>query len=88
MTDTALYSGKLDAFAGSMAEEIENAYNQVLGEAGKDKLGDSGQQDRRILFIAIARGVINHLVKHQGAITVRLPASPANQTVTAIVEGS
>ena len=38
-------------------------------------------QNRRMLFIAISRGVINHLQKKKKAVTVKLPAAPAGQTL-------
>ena len=83
-----LYGGSLKDFSDSMAEEIEIAYNAVLAEAGKNPLPDAGRQDRRMLFLAIARGVVNHLVKKEQAISVTLPASPAGQVLTAKVTGS
>lgn len=64
-----LYGGKLDAFAGSMAEEMEKALNQVRTEQGMAAL-PTGDRDRRMLFIAIARGIINHLEKKQTAFTI------------------
>ncbi len=60
-----LYGGSIDDFADSMAREIELALNAVRAEEGMDPL-PAGDRDRRILFIAIARGVINHLqIKNQ-----------------------
>jgi hypothetical protein len=80
-----LYGGRISDFADSMAEEIESAYNAVLQENGKDLLPTADADDRRMLFVAIARGVINHLQKKQTAITVVLPAAPAGQTLTATI---
>jgi len=76
MADT-LKRGGLDptAFADSMAEAIEVALNQLLSAEGKPTVstdGDSEEvRDRRILFVAIARGVINHLVDNEDAFTIR-----------------
>ena len=71
-----LYGGSLkgpNTFADSMAEEIEKAFDEVLAEVGFPKLPDPSTanendlNNRRILFIAIARGVINHLKQNEGA---------------------
>jgi hypothetical protein len=80
-----LYGGKINTatdshlFEDSMAEEIETAYNAVLAENGKAPLPSADPLDRRMLFIAIARGVINHLQKKQNAVTVTVPTSPTGQ---------
>ncbi|MCW5983247.1 MAG: hypothetical protein KIT09_34470 [Bryobacteraceae bacterium] len=80
--DNQLYGGTINDFADSMAEEIEFAYNAVLAENGKEPLPTANPEDRRMLFVAIARGVINHLQKKRKAITVKLPVNPSGQTVT------
>ncbi len=86
-----LYGGKINTatdttlFADSMADEIELAYAAVLSENGKAPLPSADTVDRRMLFIAISRGVINHLQKKQQAITVTLPANPGGQTVAVTV---
>ncbi len=64
-----LYGGKVDGFADSMAEDMEKALNQVREEQDMVEL-PIGDKDRRMLFIAIARGVINHLEKKQEAFTI------------------
>lgn len=61
-------------FADSMAEAIEIKLNQLLAAEGKPTLptDDSDEvRDRRILFVAIAHGVINHLVDNEDAFTIR-----------------
>ena len=60
-----------------MADEIEKAYSAVLAENGKAPLPDADSLDRRMLFIAISRGVINHLQKKQLAITIVIAAGRA-----------
>jgi hypothetical protein len=90
-TDNQLYGGSIDTpanshlFEDSMADEIEKAYNAVLAENGKAPLPTADANDRRMLFIAISRGVINHLQKKQKAIAVTLPASPSGQTVSSVI---
>jgi hypothetical protein len=64
-----LYGGSIDNFADSMAREIELALNAVRVEEGMTPLS-LGDRDRRILFIAIARGVINHLQKKNQAFEI------------------
>lgn len=66
---TELYGGSIDSFADSMAEEMELALNEVREEEGLDAL-PQGDPDRRMLFIAIARGVINHLEKKNEAFDI------------------
>ena len=73
---TELKRGGLDptAFAGSMADAIEVALNQLLADEGKPTLPTDDTEevrDRRILFVAIARGIINHLVDNEDAFTIR-----------------
>lgn len=68
-----LYAGSLASFAGSMAEAIEQALDQTLLEAGLPPMPDPLTADanelrsRRILFLAIARGVINYLRQNEDA---------------------
>ena len=69
--DTSDVSG----FVGSMAEEMENALNQLLitdhlPELKMD-LDAEEVRARRRLFIAIARGVVKHLVDNRDAIDIR-----------------
>ena len=74
-----VFAGRLDDFDDSMAEEIEIALNALSGPlpSAPDKL----VVDRRKLFIAISRGVINHLSKHQAAVEVTLEAGVHKTTV-------
>jgi hypothetical protein len=84
--DNQLYGGAIDTptdrrFEDSMAEEIERAYDAVLAENQKPPLPTADALDRRMLFIAISRGIINHLQKKQRAVTVQLPSSVSGQVV-------
>jgi len=63
-----LNGGSVAAFTGSMAEVMENElkaeYQAVFGEAMPD--GDADEQrGRRMLFVAIARGMLKYLEAHQ-----------------------
>lgn len=68
-----LKAGGLDDFAGSMAEAMDLALNAALVAEDKPPLDmtDSAEaRDRRTLFVAIAQGVVNHLVANHDAFDV------------------
>ncbi|NIM95760.1 MAG: hypothetical protein GTO18_18830 [Anaerolineales bacterium] len=48
-------------FANSMAEAIEDALEKEWQRLWNQPLPVEGQEDRRLLFVAIAQGVIRHL---------------------------
>ena len=57
-----------------MAEAMEQALNDLLSSEGKPTVPTDDTEevrDRRIMFVAIARGVIDHLVTNEGAFTIR-----------------
>jgi len=63
-------------FSASMAEAMENALNDLLFQEGKPQVStiDSPEtRDRRIMFLAIARGVVEHLTANPDAFVVRNP---------------
>lgn len=68
-----LYGGSLNDFAGSLAAEIEDALRDVRFEAGLDPPPDD--DDRRMLFIAIGRGVVAHLKSQQAAFAIHVGTS-------------
>jgi hypothetical protein len=62
-------------FSGSMAQAIEVELNRLLTNDGLPALplDDTPEtRDRRRLFVAIARGVVRHMVENRTAITVAL----------------
>ncbi len=67
---TQLYAGRLAQFdvEDSMARSIENALVQLLGPL--PSAPPELVNDRRVLFIAIARGVINHLESREAALRI------------------
>jgi len=75
-----LYAGKLTDFNDSMAQEIEIALDNLIGPlpSAPQKLVD----DRRALFIAIARGVITHLQKKQDAFEITYQFGAGTDTTT------
>jgi len=71
---TELYAGTLADFDDSMAKAIEDALVQLLGPlpSAPEKL----VQDRRALFIAISRGVIDHLKSKEAAFKIDFHVGP------------
>jgi hypothetical protein len=57
-------------FAGSLAQEIENAFRDVRLENGLD--APPADDDARMLYIAIGRGVVAHLRKNANSFTVHV----------------
>ena len=55
-------------FANSMAKAMEDALNALLASEGKPTVPTDNSpetRDRRIMFLAIARGVVDHLVANE-----------------------
>jgi hypothetical protein len=63
-----LYAGTMEHFDDSMAKAIEDALVQLLGPL--PTAPEKVVHDRRALFIAISRGVINHLKSKQAALKI------------------
>ena len=61
----ALKAGHVNDFSNSMAEAIEQAMSQELLLTEGIPLPSAGANDRRLLFVAIARGVLQYLKTHQ-----------------------
>lgn len=64
-------------FANSMAERIEDELDTLLALDNLPTLptdpNDREVRDRRRLFVAIARGVVRHLVDHRTEIDIEVP---------------
>ena len=68
-----LYGGSPGSgLAGSMAAEIEVAFATLRATAGRPPLPEDSVEDLQLLFIAIARGVINHLKANEQAFAVKV----------------
>ena len=65
---SALKAGRHEDIAGSMAAAIEAAMDDEWQHAHGESLPGVGQEDRLILFKAIARGVLGYLAAHQSDI--------------------
>ena len=53
--------GTMTNFSGSMAQAIETEYEAIWNSLKEEPLPNEGREDRRMLFVAIARGVMKHL---------------------------
>jgi hypothetical protein len=95
----ALYSGSMSDYVNpatqvvgattmkSMAEAMDKALDKLMTDAKKPALKqDQEATDRRMLFIAIAQGVIGHLKQEQSSLTVSVNSSSHTGHVT--VNGS
>jgi hypothetical protein len=84
MTTVKLYAGSFDNYTGSMADEMEDALNELREKDGLSAL-PANDRDRQMLFMAIARGVINHLQAREEAFQIQFTVdatTPASITVT------
>ena len=87
-----LYGGTLADFdtTDNMARAIEDAYSQMRISAGITEPLPSGPnaQDMRLLFLAVARGVIQHLAAHPQAFEVQatldINGQPSHGSVTQV----
>lgn len=69
----SLFPGKLtgggyelaNSMALAMEEELEALYKQLKGTS----LPALGQEDRRLLFVAIARGILRYIDEHEDAVS-------------------
>ena len=77
-------------FATSMAEAIENALNTLLVNEGRDALlvddNSAETRDRRLLFCAIAQGVVNYLHDNDDAFRVHLQFDGLGGVIGATIE--
>ncbi|HHM05332.1 MAG TPA: hypothetical protein ENJ19_06265 [Gammaproteobacteria bacterium] len=63
----ALKAGTLTDFDNSMAQAMEEALAVLWQEKTGQPLGSAGEEDRRLMFVAIAQGVVKHLKDNAGA---------------------
>ena len=60
-----LKSGSVADFASSLAESMENEMKIEWQAVKHTALPDQSVEDRRLLFVAIARGTLNFLKLHE-----------------------
>jgi hypothetical protein len=63
MSEPKLKAGTVADFAGSMAEAIETAFNTEWNN--NKETPPASSDDRKILFAAIAQGILNYLKDNQ-----------------------
>lgn len=60
----AYKAGTVNDFANSMAKAIEDALKTEWASVKGKALPSTGEEDRRLLFVAIAQGVLRYLSEH------------------------
>src|SRR5262249_32094343 len=65
-----LRAGTVQHFGGSMAQAIEQAFAAELLALKGTPLPDSSRDERRMLFAAIAQGVLSYLDAHQADLQI------------------
>ncbi len=63
-------AGTVSDFAGSMAEAMENALKQEYQAVKGEPLPGLGVEDRRLLLVAIAQGVVRYLKENGDAFQI------------------
>lgn len=56
------------ALADSMAKAMEDELKTLHAQVKNRPMPDEGQEDRRLLFVAIARGILQYFDDHQEAV--------------------
>lgn len=56
-----LKPGRVADFFDSMAEAMEQAFEEEWNLTKDFALQEAGKEDRKILFVAVARGMVRHL---------------------------
>lgn len=84
-----LKPGTVADFDNSMAAAIEAAMAAEWQTVKGFPLSDTGKEDRHILFVAIARGVLGYLQANQNSVITSITlqdgaAAPVNYGVTAL----
>jgi hypothetical protein len=60
----AFKAGTVDDFEDSMAEAIEDALKAEWATVKETAFPTTGEEDRRLLFVAIAQGIVRYLKSH------------------------
>jgi len=66
----------------TMAEAIEEAMADLFEKVKNVSLPETGKDDRRLLFVAISRGILKYLNDHQGEIRASVQINAATGTFT------
>lgn len=74
----ALHAGSHEQFDGTLGAAIERALAGELQGVKQKALPDMGKDDRRMLFNAIAQGVVDYLRAHESDFKIVLTNKPSN----------
>jgi hypothetical protein len=69
-----------EALKDSLAKAVEDAMDDLLFRTKGAHLPEEGREDRRLLFAAVARGVLKYLSDHQGALRAKVTVTGAAGT--------
>jgi hypothetical protein len=78
----AMRAGTVDHFSNSLAEAIEDSLAAEMMAKKGQPLPPLNKDDRRMLFAAIAQGVLGYLRNHQSEIQVRLSGLPSGASAS------
>ena len=84
--------GTVADFADSMAEAMENALRQEYQAVKDTPMPETPDQDRHMLFVAIAQGVVRHLIDNLSALEIAVtttqdrPFNPAIKSDNGSIE--
>jgi len=77
-----LKAGTVNDFANSMAAEMEAAMKSEWQAVKNTALpGGAGEEDRKILFVAVARGVLKYLTDHRNDIQTSANEGPMHRHI-------
>ncbi len=71
-------------FASSMAAAMERALEEEYHNVKGESLPTAGRIDRRMLFAAIAQGVVRHL--HDNAVSFKVAVDATTHTTAVTIE--
>lgn len=60
-----LKGGSVGDFSGSMAEEMEKVMEAEMHALKGHGLPEMGRDERRLMLVAVARGMLNYLKRHE-----------------------
>jgi hypothetical protein len=63
-----------------LTTEIDKAFEKEWKKANTGELPSAGADDRRMLFAAVAKGVLKYLSDHQGEFVSSLTLTPSEAT--------
>lgn len=79
--------GTLTNFSGSMAEAMETEFETIWRTLKGRHLPATGQEERRMLFTAIARGMMSHLAENASTGLVVTDGTGLRSTVSVVIQG-